>query len=150
MTLVSDIFNKLVDITEETLPSYTHLPDGLNIEKNSDLDLKYGFSVNIGPASPGPEQYGCQVQLFEREYLIALTNVYTVRTNTKSRNDYELALMEDLYKLTKEIISKPSLDGIVAGVSYSSDIGPQYLDDDRQEYLYTDVTFSVSYEEILK
>jgi len=149
MSVVSDAFNALVTITKETLTNYNHLPDGLDVEKNSDLELNYGFSVNVGPANAGPAQYGCQVQLIERQYQIALTNIYAKRTNPNTRDDYELALMEDLFKVTKAVIRESSLGGIVAGVDYVSDIGPQYLNNDTQEFIYTDATFNVIYEETL-
>lgn len=149
MTKLSDVFNELVTITQATLPTYNHLPDGLDVEKNTDLELNYGFSVNCGPATAGATQFGCQFQLFEREYQIAITNIYAKRTDPVSRDTYELNLMEDLYKVVKAILVEPSLGGLVSGVDYNGDIGPQYLDGDTQEFLYTDVTFNVIYQENL-
>lgn len=149
MSKVSDIFNKLIEITQATLPNYNHLPDGLEPEKNSDLELNNGFSVNVGDSNAGPVQYGCQFQLFERTYQISITNIYALKSDPVSRDEYELAIMEDLTTLIKAVLAQASLGGLVCGLDYVNDIGPQYLSTDKQEFLYTDVTFLIKYEESL-
>lgn len=149
MSNITNIFNRLISICQATLPAYHHLSDGLEPNQNNVLELDMGFSVTASDASSGPVQYGCQVQLVERNYTVALTNIYNKRSDPVGRDQYELNLMEDLFLLTKAIINDQTMGGSACGVDFSGDIGPQYLDSERQEFLYTDATFNIKYEESL-
>lgn len=149
MSKITTIFDKLVSDTGTILSTYRHLPDGIDIEKNANTALIKGYAIAMGPASPGPEQYGCAVQLFERQFTIAITNMYNMRTDATSRDVAEKAIMEDLYLVTKALIKNPSLGGISSNVQFVADSGTEYLNQDTQEFLYADLTINVWYEEAL-
>ena len=149
MSKLSEIFDALVSRTSSTLPSYIHLSDGLELDKNTNTALVKGYSVVIGDNGPGPEQYGCAVQLFQRNYTISITNAYTMRNNATTRDDAEKSIMEDLYLVTKSLISTPSLGGIACNVQFVSDSGTEYLNNEYQEFLIAELTLNIWYEEAL-
>lgn len=149
MSKLSEIFDTLVTRTSTILPDYRHLSDGLEIDKNTNTALVKGYSVVIGENGPGPEQYGCAIHLFQRNYTITITNAYTMRNNATTRDDAEKAIMEDLYLVTKSLIKTPSLGGISSNVQFVSDSGSEYLNTDAQEFLIAELTLNIWYEEAL-
>lgn len=149
MSKLSEIFDTLVTRTSTILPDYRHLSDGLEIDKNTNTALVKGYSVVIGEAGSGPEQYGCAVQLFQRDYTITITNAYTMRNNATTRDDAEKAIMEDLYLVTNSLLKTPSLGGISSNVQFVSDSGSEYLNTDAQEFLIAELTLNIWYEEAL-
>lgn len=150
MTKVSDIFDQLQTRVSAALPGYTQMPDAYSLVKNSNADLRKGFAIGIGPTVPSGTQEGFNSRyLFETIYFVTLSNDYNIRTDIAGRNDYEKAIVEDLYIVTKDLLENFRLGGLAIDISFNDTSGPSYLNESAQRYLINGASFRIRYQETL-
>lgn len=149
MSKISTIHDAIVTKISTNLSTYSQLPNPYALEENTNLYLKKGFGVAVGPGERTDRVIGCQTS-WSRTFTVTLTNlVSTTDHKTTARETIAKALLEDHFTLLKQFdkdadLSGNAIDGVVV-----SDGGIEFVRIDDAPHYVTEIELSVEYLEDL-
>lgn len=145
MSAITSVYGALETFVGAQLTSYKRIPNGYNIEANSELILTKGWALAIGAGSNSNRFQGCKHST-SRQVTITLVNQASASEHDLAGHKaQELAILEDCYKLRKAIESDPDLSTTVAIATWTDDSGVQILEGDRFRFYRMALTFTIEY-----
>jgi hypothetical protein len=127
------------------LTSYKKLPNPYSSEDNSELLLKKGYGIAIGPGENTNRYFGCKHST-KRTFAVILTNQVTVTDhNVTGHATAELSLLEDAYLLRKAVETDPTLLNSTTKTLYQDDTGIEFVENDRFKFFKIVVNFVSEY-----
>ena len=118
MSKISTIHDLIVSKITSNLTAYTQLPNPYILEENTNLFLKKGFGIALGPGNRTDRVIGCQTS-WQRTFNVILINIVTTTDhNTTARETIGKDLIEDHFILLKQFdkdadLSGNAIDGVV-------------------------------------
>lgn len=155
-TKISQIFDALKAIVVAELPSgatgYKQIPNPYIPDANSQLLLKRGYGIGIGPAEPKVLEL-CPKYGMERIFSIILVNVVTSQENDgPGFETLQKALLEDWHLLRKALESEVTLatnPPVCIKNDFVSDSGIIALSGEQGKFISISGDWSVIYRENL-
>lgn len=147
MTKVSDVYDKLETIINNTLSDYAELPNPYTLEFNTSLFLKKGYGLAFG-GGRNTNRSVCQLISTARIFSILLVNlVTTTANNAVQREAIDKALLEDSFKIVKAIENDSDLSGSAAKAIFLEDSGVEFIDigENQQKFVVNELTFEIEY-----
>jgi hypothetical protein len=149
MSKVSDAVTNLASLIETNLSGYQRLANPYLPENNPELLLKQGYGIRIGSATNTDRELGAVISI-ERSFTVIFTRRFDlIDSDVEGKGEAELALVEDSIVLSKLIENDPTLSGAAARSRYVSDSGIEFLYSNKNNFLKTEISYSVEYFESL-
>lgn len=144
-TKITDIYNALVALLQETLPDHKRLTNVDEIEENDASLLRMGWGLKIGGATISQDVICPQYNL-ERKFQITLTREYLAKDSDVARREAsKLLVLEDLHLVLAEAVSQIQLSELATSFVYEDDGGPEELTLQDKPYHMLEATFTVRY-----
>lgn len=147
MSTPTDAFDALVARIVAVYPDHVRLPDGEQIEENTEQQLKKGVGMWPEAAENSERMVSCQGSL-RRDYKVTLTRVVRANEfNLTPKEDAMKTLLEDQFKIIKDIEKDPHLadSGNIAQARFLSDGGVVRVFDDKDTFWKIETVVSVEY-----
>lgn len=149
MSKVSDIYDAYISFTEAALSSYIRIPNPYDPEQNATLILNKGYGIGIGPADNTERLAKPKVSIARQFFVILVNQITATRQASSDRGTLEKALMEDAFTLISALEADDSLGGVAKITKFISDTGIDFLNNEREKYFSTELTFSTEYFETI-
>jgi len=143
ITAIFDVIDSTLDAM--FLPTSKKLVNPYVPEQNDDKSLARGFGFYIGSGVNTNRQLGCFASI--RRYVTIINTIVNRGTERDIviRQTSEKQLLEDQFKLIKELENDPSLSAVVAKMVYLSDNGIEQVYGQDNNYLMIQTTFEMEY-----
>ena len=149
MSKASDIFAKIITEIESLNLGYKRYPNAIAPEQNSELLLKKGYGIGIGPAENTGRLINCKYTR-ERAFVIQLTKQVTNTENDKvAFETIQKDLLDDHATIEHHFEVNVVLDGIAIKSLWSGDEGIEFLEGDRNKFLLLGSTYLIEYSETI-
>lgn len=147
MTVISQIYDKVVDVIEAKLTTSTRISNPYVLDSNTFLHLQKGFGVAIGPGIDTERYVGCLVT-WQRSFTIAIIQrMVTTQNNIGVRETIEKELLDDHDKLRKAFYLNSTLDGLAIKSTVTDDGGVSFIDDASGKFIALEMSLLVEYQE---
>lgn len=149
MSNFSSLYDAIVDRIEAVLPNHLRLPNPYKVNENTELYLRQGFGVALGPATNTNRELSCRISV-GRDFSVVLSRkFYSIESNVSNKESVEKQLIEDQILLIRDFCDNSSLPGALGIVSYSSDSGIEYVFNEKDNFLVLNTVFTVEYFETI-
>lgn len=134
-TKIEEIYDYCVDVIAAELPDYMRLPNPYVIDINTNLQLRKGFGIAVGPGTDTERFVGCLVS-WERVFSIVIVKqVTTTQNNTDQREVIEKDLLVAHDALRKAFYLDSTLGGKAIKSTIIGDNGINFIDGERLKFL---------------
>lgn len=131
------------------LPDHIQLTNPYNVAANTDQALKKGFGIAVLPGNNTNRQTSCNLSINRSIRIIVTRKFFATDLNVESKEATERDLLEDQFKIIKDIENEPSLNGLVMQSGYISDNGIQRVRENDDKFLKLESVFDFEYNEDL-
>ena len=145
MTQVSNIYDAYVSMIASQLPTYKRITNPYEPTQNAGLLLQKGYGIGIGPAENTERIITCKVSIVRTFEILLINQINTTENNISAKATIEKTIMEDLFKLIKQVDKDPSLQQTSIKSSYVSDNGLEYLEAEKAKFYLVRATFDSEY-----
>jgi len=149
MTNISTIYDAYVTICAAQLTTYAKIPNPYNINDNSSVFHRLGFTVAYGSGSNSNRLLGCQMSEIREFSVILVAQITAAITDFSGFNLIAKNLFEDRYKIIKAIEIHPTLNTGQTSTKWVSDPGIEFLENDKAKYFVLRTLFESEYFENL-
>lgn len=152
MSKISTIHSNFVTLLSTTLgATWSRMPNPYAAGANSELTLKKGYGLAIGPGQPYPGRGRMDTASLglQRSFTVVLSQKVTaLESDASGRATIEKTLVEAFYSVLRAVEGDNQLSGQAIKIDYASDSGIVYPSE-RARYLTINITFLVVYQEQL-
>lgn len=149
MSKITTILNELKARIQLELPSHAQLTNPYNVGANTEMALKKGFGIAVGPGDNTNRNLSCKLSV-NRSILIKLTTkFYATDLNVDAKEAAEKDLLESQFLIIKSMEKEPTLNGNLATSGFVSDSGILRVYDDKDQFLKLESVFNFEYMEDL-
>lgn len=149
MSKISNISDELIKFLERILPDHKEHFNPYLLEENDSMTLEKGYSFFFGPADNTAEMASCMLSV-ERQVVVNLSlRVFGAKEDRSIRREVEKALLEDQFKIIKEVENDPTLQPLVELISFVGDNGVELIFDQEASFIAIKSTFNFRYYEQL-
>lgn len=150
MSIISNAYDALLTRLDTLYPSlsgWNRLPNPYKPEENTELFLRQGYGVAMGPGQNTNRQVNCKFSV-SRDMVVILTRKYDALENDAvGKAVTEKQLFEDQYALINDLEQDISINGQTMYTRYISDGGIEYVRGDTDRFLILRTVFSLEYME---
>ena len=139
-----DVYNGIIALIETLLPEYQRLWNPYDLFENTELYYIKGFSVGYGAGAREDLQLGCPHISINRTLSVNFTRMISGKeTDPQERAAQASALIEDSYRVYKEITLQSVIGGQSIKAEFISDSGISYIYTNVQKYYVIEALFNI-------
>ena len=150
MSAVSSAYDAVITAIESQLPNHKRLSNPYDVEENTDLFLRQGYGLVLGPGENSKRNL-CNVLSIRRTFQVIISRKYAAtELNASGKATTEKQIMEDLKTLIAYFETNTTLNTGVRVVGFESDSGIQFVKKSATDmYLFTEGIFEIEYFETI-
>lgn len=149
MSNISTVYDAMITRIAAKLTTHLRLPNPYKPNENSELFLKQGYGVALGPALNTNRLVACKLSI-ERQFFVSISRKYfALESSATNKASTEKQLLEDQLLLIQDFESDPTLNGSAFKTVYVSDNGIEYVFGEKDQFLIINSVFSIEYLEAL-
>lgn len=147
MSIISDIYDSIVDKIEATLSTFQRVPNPYSLDENTAILLRKAFGLAIGAGANTQRYVGC-LTTWNRDFTIGLvTQVVNTENDTLGRAQVEIDLIDAHRSLLLAFEADATLGGQVIKAIVTTDNGIEYIQGAQSKYLALEISLAVEYQE---
>lgn len=149
MSKVSDVYQAYLTKIGTLLPSHSRLSNPYKPDENPSILIKQGYGLQLGPGTNTNRNMGCSLSV-RREFTVVITRLYLAREDDGAAKAVtEKQLLEDAVLIQLDVERDPTINSTATSSFYISDGGIEYVSNDTDRFLKTEIKFESEYFENL-
>jgi hypothetical protein len=144
-TKITDITDAMIARLAALLPTASRIPNAYRLEENNVQFLKLGYGLKIG-AGQNTNRELCGKISIRREFGVVLTRqMFANDSAADPRVAAEKLLLEDKMLIARNFETDGTLNSALNNAIYVGDSGVNFIYQERDNYITTEITISAEY-----